>query len=204
MGSTASHRHRAGGRNPLEGIFTAADLHEDLRALFDNGFGPGAETGWEEMDKICTYECRRLVIVTGIPGAGKSEWLDELVLRLCMRHQWKIAFFSPENNPIVYHLRKLIEKLTGRRFQNGCGMTEGLLLRSEEFLAENVCHIALKGSATPERVLAKARELVLRRGMPHLRLRPGQPFRAYPRAGAIGNAVSFQFSESVYGVCHAI
>ena len=58
---------------PLEGIFTAADLHEDLRALFDNGFGPGAETGWEEMDKICTYERRRLVIVTGIPGAGKSE-----------------------------------------------------------------------------------------------------------------------------------
>ena len=168
---------------PLEGIFTAADLHEDLRALFDNGFGPGAETGWEEMDKICTYERRRLVIVTGIPGAGKSEWLDELVLRLCMRHQWKIAFFSPENNPIVYHLRKLIEKLTGRRFQNGCGMTEGLLLRSEEFLAENVCHIALKGSATPERVLAKARELVLRRGCRIFVFDPVNRFEHTPAPG---------------------
>ena len=80
---------------PLEGIFTAADLHGDLRALFDNGFGPGAETGWEEMDKICTYERRRNIIVTGTPGAGKSEWVDELVLRLCLRHQWKIGFFSP-------------------------------------------------------------------------------------------------------------
>lgn len=168
---------------PLEGIFTAADLHEDLRALFDNGFGPGAETGWEEMDKICTYERRRLVIVTGIPGAGKSEWLDELVLRLCMRHQWKIAFFSPENNPIVYHLRKLIEKLTGRRFQNGCGMTEGLLLRSEEFLAENVCHIALKGSATPERVLVKARELVLRRGCRIFVFDPVNRFEHTPAPG---------------------
>ena len=149
---------------PLEGIFTAADLHGDLRALFDNGFGPGAETGWEEMDKICTYERRRNIIVTGTPGAGKSEWVDELVLRLCLRHQWKIGFFSPENIPIVYHLRKLIEKLTGHRFQNGCGMTEGLLTRSEEFLAENVSHISLKGNATPDRVLAKARELVVRRG----------------------------------------
>ena len=149
---------------PLEGIFTAADLHSDLRALFDNGFGPGAETGWEEMDKICTYERRRNIIVTGTPGAGKSEWVDELVLRLCLRHQWKIGFFSPENIPIVYHLRKLIEKLTGHRFQNGCGMTEGLLARSEEFLAENVSHISLKGNATPDRVLAKARELVVRRG----------------------------------------
>ena len=149
---------------PLEGIFTAADLHGDLRALFDSGFGPGAETGWEEMDKICTYERRRNIIVTGTPGAGKSEWVDELVLRLCLRHQWKIGFFSPENIPIVYHLRKLIEKLTGHRFQNGCGMTEGLLARSEEFLAENVSHISLKGNATPDRVLAKARELVVRRG----------------------------------------
>lgn len=149
---------------PLEGIFTAADLHGDLRALFDNGFGSGAETGWEEMDKICTYERRRNIIVTGTPGAGKSEWVDELVLRLCLRHQWKIGFFSPENIPIVYHLRKLIEKLTGHRFQNGCGMTEGLLARSEEFLAENVSHISLKGNATPDRVLAKARELVVRRG----------------------------------------
>ena len=149
---------------PLEGIFTAADLHGDLRALFDNGFGPGAETGREEMDKICTYERRRNIIVTGTPGAGKSEWVDELVLRLCLRHQWKIGFFSPENIPIVYHLRKLIEKLTGHRFQNGCGMTEGLLARSEEFLAENVSHISLKGNATPDRVLAKARELVVRRG----------------------------------------
>lgn len=149
---------------PLEGIFTAADLHGDLRALFDNGFGPGAETGWEEMDKICTYERRRNIIVTGTPGAGKSEWVDELVLRLCLRHQWKIGFFSPENIPIVYHLRKLIEKLTGHRFQNGCGMTEGLLARSEEFFAENVSHISLKGNATPDRVLAKARELVVRRG----------------------------------------
>lgn len=149
---------------PLEGIFTAADLHGDLRALFDNGFGPGAETGWEEMDKICTYERRRNIIVTGTPGAGKSERVDELVLRLCLRHQWKIGFFSPENIPIVYHLRKLIEKLTGHRFQNGCGMTEGLLARSEEFLAENVSHISLKGNATPDRVLAKARELVVRRG----------------------------------------
>lgn len=121
-----------------------------------------------------------------------------------MRHQWKIAFFSPENNPIVYHLRKLIEKLTGHRFQNGCGMTEGLLLRSEEFLAENVCHIALKGSATPERVLAKARELVLRRGCRIFVFDPVNRFEHTPRTGAIGNAVSFQFSESVYGVCHAI
>ena len=168
---------------PLEGIFTAADLHADLRALFDNGFGPGADTGWEEMDNICTYERRRLLIVTGVPGDGKSEWIDELVLRLCLRHQWKIAFFSPENNPVVYHLRKLIEKLTGRRFQNGCGMTEGLLIRSEDYLTENVSHISLNGNVTPDRVLAKARELVVRRGCRIIVLDPLNRFDHNPLPG---------------------
>lgn len=43
-------------------------------------------------------------------------------------------------------------------------MTEGLLIRSEEYLTENVSHIALNGNVTPDRVLAKARELVVRRG----------------------------------------
>ena len=135
------------------------------------------------MDKICTYERRRNIIVTGTPGAGKSEWVDELVLRLCLRHQWKIGFFSPENIPIVYHLRKLIEKLTGHRFQNGCGMTEGLLARSEEFLAENVSHISLKGNATPDRVLAKARELVVRRGCRIFVFDPVNRFEHTPAPG---------------------
>ena len=149
---------------PLEGIFTAGDLHDELYALFENGFTPGVKTGWEAMDNLCTYERRRLAIITGVPGHGKSEWIDELVLRLCLRHHWKIAFFSPENVPTVYHLRKLIEKLTGHRFQNCWGMTKGLLARAEQFLADNVCHISLKGNSSPDKVLAKAREVVARRG----------------------------------------
>lgn len=168
---------------PLEGVFTAADLHGDLLALFDNGFGPGADTGWKEMDDICTYERGRFAVVTGMPGAGKSEWLDELVLRLCLRHQWKIAFFSPENIPIVYHHRKLIEKLTAHRFQRSYGMSEGLMMQAEEFLTENVSHISLKGNVTPERVLGKARELVVRRGCRILVLDPLNRFDHAPQPG---------------------
>lgn len=168
---------------PLEGVFTAADLHGDLLALFDNGFGPGADTGWKEMDDICTYERGRFAVITGMPGAGKSEWLDELVLRLCLRHQWKIAFFSPENIPIVYHHRKLIEKLTAHRFQRSYGMSEGLMMQAEEFLTENVSHISLKGNVTPERVLGKARELVARRGCRILVLDPLNRFDHAPQPG---------------------
>jgi len=152
---------------PLEGVFTAEDLHAELRALYENGVGPGAETGWDNFDKYCTLELQRLMIVSGQPGDGKSEWVDELVLRLCLRHGWKIGFFSPENIPIVYHLRKLVEKLTARAFGiSNSGMTEELYAKSESFLNENVCHI-LPGDDdySLDVILGKARELVARRGI---------------------------------------
>lgn len=148
---------------PLVGACTASDLKSDLRALFENGFSRGAETGWSEMDEICTYERRRLAIVTGIPNCGKSEWVDELVLRLCLRHGWKIGFFSPENVPIVYHLRKLAEKLTGCQFQPSSDMNQGRYDQVVNFLTRNVTHICPDGEATPDVVLNKCRELVVRR-----------------------------------------
>jgi twinkle protein len=108
---------------PLEGVFTILDVGTDLRALFEKGMERGAETGWENFDRYCTFETGRLCVVTGIPGAGKSEFIDELVMRLNIRHNWRVAYFSPENMPLTYHLRKLMEKVTGQRFKTGC-MTE--------------------------------------------------------------------------------
>ncbi len=151
---------------PIEGIFTAQDLHAELRALYENGVGKGAETGWENFDKNCTFELKRLMIVSGQPGDGKSEWVDELVLRLCLRHGWKIGFFSPENIPIVYHLRKLAEKLTAFSFAPNVGMTDDLYDRAEHFLTDNVFHI-LPGNDdySLETILEKARGLVVRKGI---------------------------------------
>ncbi|MBP1613408.1 MAG: family ATPase [Bacteroidetes bacterium] len=149
---------------PLEGVYTATDVAEDLRALFENGFNSGAPIGLEAFDSLLTFELGRLCVVTGIPGSGKSEFVDELVLRLCLHHDWKPAFFSPENMPIVYHLRKLAEKLTGKRFIPYC-TSESLYQQVVGYLSQNVCPILPKENFTSETILQKARELVLRRGI---------------------------------------
>ena len=97
---------------PLEGVFTAEDRQDTLRTLFENGLQRGAETGWANLDENCTFETGRLAVWTGRAGEGKSEFIDELVLRLCLRHEWKIGFFSPENMPMEYHLAKLPDSNT--------------------------------------------------------------------------------------------
>lgn len=151
---------------PLEGVFTADDYPEELRDIYENGLQGGAETGWENFDKWCTLERCRLMTITGRPGDGKSEFADELTLRLNLKHGWKTAFYSPENMPVHYHLKKIAEKLLGREFTPGYAMTEDLYQQTVRWLADNVTHI-LPGSKAYniDDILEKARQLVRRRGV---------------------------------------
>lgn len=173
-----------------QAIFTAEDCRDDLRSLYENGLQRGADTGWDNFDEHCTLEPRRLLVITGRPGDGKSEFTDELVLRLCLRHEWKIAFFSPENMPIAYHLHKLAEKLTGHRFTPGPGMTEAVYEQAVGWLDRNVSHILPDdGSYGIDHILEKARQVVRRKGVRILiidpmnrleqHLEPGQTEMAY-------------------------
>lgn len=92
----------------------SSELHELWRA----GFPSGEKTGWPDLDKHYTVMPGQLSIVTGWPGSGKSEFLDALLVNLA-RQGWKMAVFSFENQPVSYHLTKLLEKYRGLPFGPG-------------------------------------------------------------------------------------
>ena len=98
---------------PLEGVFTANDVREELELLFEKGLQQGATLDMVELDDLLSVEVGRLMIVTGIPGDGKSEFLDEMAVRFSLKYDWRCAWFSPENFPVTLHHPKLIEKLVG-------------------------------------------------------------------------------------------
>lgn len=128
---------------PLYGIQTACtpEVERDLDDMFRNGVGNGAAIGLHNVDQQITFETGRFMVVTGRPGDGKSEFVDELALRLCLRHQWRVAYFSPENVPLKYHLAKLVAKLTGYEFRKGGRMSDELYQACKHWLDQNVCHI---------------------------------------------------------------
>lgn len=91
---------------------------ERIDALWDKGLPPGTSTGWPSLDKLYTVAPGHLTILTGWPGAGKSEWLDALLLNLA-RQGWRFALHSPENRPEEIHVIKYLEKFTGKPFGDG-------------------------------------------------------------------------------------
>ena len=149
---------------PLEGIFTAEDVKDELLSLFEKGLQKGATLDMGDLDDLLSVEVGRLMIVTGIPGDGKSEFLDEMAIRFWLRYNWRCAWFSPENFPVTLHHPKLMEKLIGKRFMKG-------LMKQQEFDAAVVCLSRNFFDILPEEgyrvdtILEKAETLVRRKGI---------------------------------------
>ena len=101
---------------PVDGIFTPKDIEDLILHLYDNGSQRGFPTGWPKFDQFYTVKTGQLTIITGIPGAGKSNWLDALLVNLAKNYDWPIAVFSPENWPLQRHAQSIIEKWTGLPF----------------------------------------------------------------------------------------
>lgn len=104
---------------PIEGIIEPNDLADELDDLYDQGVTRGLSTGWPVVDELYTVRPGELTIVTGIPNSGKSNWVDALTMNLSKAHGWRFAVFSPENQPTVNHLSRLIEHYAEFPFRDG-------------------------------------------------------------------------------------
>lgn len=155
----------------VEGVFTVSDFETSLDALFENGMQKGATIGHANFDRLCSFETKRLCIVTGIPGSGKSEFIDEIAERLNINYGWRFAYFSPENAPLAYHASKLIEKFTGKKF-NRQSLGHGEYRQAKEHLEDDFFFIAPSDNFKVDNILEKAKYLVRRKGIKVLVIDP--------------------------------
>ena len=155
----------------LEGVFTVSDFEESLDALFEHGMQRGVTIGHQCFDRLCSFETKRLLTVTGIPGSGKSEFIDEIAERLNMRYGWRFAYFSPENAPLAYHASKLIEKFTGKKFSKDT-LTFGEYKMVKQHLETDFFFISPKDDYRLETILERAKFLVRRKGIKALVIDP--------------------------------
>ena len=149
---------------PLEGVFTASDVKEELLGLFEKGLQKGATLDMGDLDDLLSLEVGRLMIVTGIPGDGKSEFLDEMAVRFSLKYDWRCAWFSPENFPVTLHHPKLIEKLIGKRFKKGL-MNPLELDAAIGYLSQNFFDILPEEGYRVDTILERAETLVRRKGI---------------------------------------
>ncbi len=59
----------------LDGVFTVSDFEQSLDAIFENGLQRGVTVGHSNLDRLISFETKRLCIVTGIPGCLAGDTL---------------------------------------------------------------------------------------------------------------------------------
>ena len=160
---------------PIAGLHSPDDFVDATLSLYRDGRQRGLSTGWPSLDELMTVRPGELSVVTGIPGSGKSEFIDALAVNLARRYGWRFALCSFENPP-EEHIAKLAEKYLGLPFWDGPTrrMSEADLQGAiEGWIADHFYLIRFDDEApTIEAILDKARAAVTRHGIRGLVIDP--------------------------------
>jgi twinkle protein len=159
---------------PIAGLHSILDYTEETLSLYRDGRKRGLSTGWASLDEYMTIRPGELSVVTGVPGSGKSEFIDALAVNLAHAYGWCFALCSFENPP-GEHIAKLAEKYLGAPFWDGPSrrMSETDLRRAIEWIANRFFLIRFNDDApTIEAILEKARAAVMRQGIRGLVIDP--------------------------------
>lgn len=160
---------------PIDGVFNVNNFKAELENLWEFGLQPGLKIDIPEFDKLISFEFGRVYTVTGIPGHGKSEFLDFVIERLNVLHGVKIAYFSPENHPLQLHASKIIEKLTGVRFSKKY-LDPKTFESACEYMKDNFYFIEPPDNYQVDEILTRARALIFQKGVKILVLDPYNKF----------------------------
>lgn len=156
---------------PIEGILTVGeDLIDDIYRFWEQGYPKGLKAGIPSLDELLLFQDGQFTMVTGIPGSGKSEFVDYIIAEdiRSNNHVWAICSF--ENQPSSLHATKLMQKLCKKSFAFRHDpfnrMTQEDFERSLLWLHKNVLFINVNGiDVSMDGILEKAYELVKRKGI---------------------------------------
>lgn len=142
----------------LNGVFSAEYILERVMNLKKNGLPKGYRIGLDSVDDIFRLDTGMVAVWTGIPGSGKSEFVDFTCIRLNRKYGIKTAYYSPENSPIEMHIEKLVSKLTNRNFDD---LTDEETIANTTYINENFYFMNFNKVSTLDDILKQAEELVL-------------------------------------------
>lgn len=157
---------------PIVGVVKIEEIWDNVMDVWENGLPEGDKTSNPLIDAHIRFMPGELTMVTGVPGHGKSVFLEEVSLKLCINAGWKFGVFSPESFPLYLYILRLIKKVVG------CPADKNHISREDmgrlrEWLMDHFYIIyPEKEGFLLDVLLQKARQLVAMKGINGLILDP--------------------------------
>ena len=155
---------------PLEHVVTVKSVQEEVNDFFVTGGPSGFKAGIPGLDEIFSVLPGQYCVVTAVPTAGKTFFIDQYALGMNKQHGWKVAVASPETKPDWIAVSNLVRKQYGDfpdKISTGSQKYEDIM----NHLNDNFFFIDMEVFSL-ENVLSKATELVKRKGIKMLVIDP--------------------------------
>ena len=123
---------------PIDGVHTADDFKSEVERIYTDGYPEGPFTGLDSFDAHLKFHEGMLVVITGVPGHGKTTLTVYQLCRYATRQDWKFAIFSPEHSIsslIIMLTRQIIKKNFHRTSINRMTMEE--VKEAQKFINEH-------------------------------------------------------------------
>lgn len=156
---------------PIDGVYSISDIWTSLEDIYNNGLPVGAKTGDARLDNHIGFMPGELTVITGIPGHGKSIFLDQISIGLSVNCNWRFAVCSPESYPLPFYFSRLIKRIIGRSFDKKNILRSDLEL-CKQWLEDRYYMIMPEDGFSLDTILDKTRSLVLRKGVNALIIDP--------------------------------
>lgn len=138
---------------PMTGVFQITDYLQEVENLYNFGLPTGYDTGMPGFDRLLKFHTGYLTTITGVPGHGKSDFLDHILIKLLQRHGLKGAYYSPENRPVELHISKLMRKITQRPFMGRDRMSQDEVMEAMYLLTDNIFFVKPETDFTLDSIL---------------------------------------------------
>lgn len=102
------------GLMPAGALWDRSQVAFDFQLRLEGQTVPAFRSGLPDLDARLSFPRGMLTIVTGLPGSGKSTWLDWMLHRMAEKQDCRPLFFSPEQGPAGRHLVGLVHTRIGR------------------------------------------------------------------------------------------
>lgn len=153
---------------PISGLNGAEHYRAKVEDLWINGPAKGVGIGIPAVDEIVKWVPGEFYLVTGIPGMGKSEFIDHVTFKTAKLHNWNWGYCSFEN-PVTDHISKLARKYTEKPFFPGISerMSQDEMHRAVDWIDEHYVFVNQEDGMLPtiDNILELVRAAVLRLGI---------------------------------------
>ena len=182
---------------PIQGIYDAKHYEDKVKSIYNGGLAKGISTGFPSLDDYYTVVPGHLVVVTGVPGSGKSSFLNQILVNLADRLDWKFAIQSTEIDPPV-HIAMLAAIYTGIPFFDDFNVTRMDVVQLDkalDWVNDHFTFLESDGPANVKGTIERLENAVMRYGVRGVCIDPASYLRGEGGDSMSTEQVGFMLEE---------